>query len=196
MKLGTKDKLLFEAEILFSEKGFYGTSINDIAARVNVSKQALLHHFKTKEKIYAAVLEGAAGHLHSIVIQAAGASKLPWQQLATFFTAMNQLEQRELRLTILLMRELLDNRERSESAHKWFLRPFLDALVAIVEQGQKIGEFKAVPAFAFVYQLLGASQYYLISLPTLKQLYSEAEFAQLQNDHQQLQLQMIESLRA
>ena len=58
MKLKTKDKLLSTATVLFSKNGFYGTSINDVAAEVSVSKQGLLHHFPSKEKLYAAVRGG------------------------------------------------------------------------------------------------------------------------------------------
>lgn len=182
MRKNTKEKLLDEAEKLFSQKGFYGASINDVAGEVGVSKQALLHHFSSKEKLYGAVLQRAADKLMGVVKEAKAATELPAEQLSKAFGVMNRPDDDLLRVIILLLRELLDNRDRAEHAHKWFLRPYLDELVGMVEAAQKDGAFKGVAPFAFVYSLLGETQYYLVSLPTLKQLYSDGEFAEHQRD--------------
>ncbi|HEV7679852.1 MAG TPA: TetR/AcrR family transcriptional regulator [Candidatus Dormibacteraeota bacterium] len=42
---------------LFAEKGFAGTSINDIAERTTLKKASLYHYFPSKQHILAAVLE-------------------------------------------------------------------------------------------------------------------------------------------
>lgn len=183
MKKNTRDNLLDEAEVLFSEKGFYGTSIQDVATVVGVSKQGLLHHFPTKEKLYAGVLERASENLRRFVAEALDDATTADKQLLSFFQKLSLGNEEVLRIVSLLLRELLDNRERADNAHKWFLRPFLDSLVAIVEQGQEQGLFSNQPPLPFVYQLLGATQYYLISKPTLSRLYSDSELLDLQTQH-------------
>ena len=190
MKTNTRDKLLEQAEILFANKGFYGTSIKDVAAEVSVSKQGLLHHFPSKEKLYGAVLQGAADHLLAFVQDARKDTHGPAEQLVLLLKQMSLAEGRSLRVIILLLRELMDNRERASDAHKWFMRPFLDELVQITEHAQRDGAFAGKPALAFVYQMLGATQYYVISQPTLRQLYSTREFEQ----HQQQHLTMLDAL--
>ena len=52
----TREKLLTEAEILFAERGFYGTSINDVAATLGLTKPGLLHHFPTRTDLLVATL--------------------------------------------------------------------------------------------------------------------------------------------
>ena len=190
MKLKTKDKLLSTATILFSKNGFYGTSINDVAAEVSVSKQGLLHHFSTKEKLYAEVLSSAAQHLLDFIEGIKREISSPKLQLVTVFQRMSVADEERIRVIILLMRELLDNRERVEHANKWFLRPFLDALVAIVVAGQNQGDFEGRAPLAFVYHLLGATQYYVVSRPTLDKLYDSAE----REEHEQQHLEMIEKI--
>lgn len=175
MKLKTKDKLLNTATILFSKNGFYGTSINDVAAEVSVSKQGLLHHFPSKEKLYAAVLAQAANHLVDLITEIKTESDDAQTQLFALFEKMIRADEERLRVIILLMRELLDNRERAEQANKWFLRPFLDEIVAIVDSGQQKGDFVEHSPLAFVYHLLGATQYYVVSRPTLDKLYTREE---------------------
>lgn len=47
--------ILSAARRLFSEKGLHGTSLRDLEEASGVSKGLILHHFETKENLYAAV---------------------------------------------------------------------------------------------------------------------------------------------
>ncbi|MBE1301175.1 MAG: TetR family transcriptional regulator [Alteromonadaceae bacterium] len=177
MKKNTKEKLLENAELLFSKNGFYGTSINDVAKAVNVSKQALLHHFPSKEKLYGAVLEKATNHLGDFVAEAIRSSDQANEQLHYIFNSMLDAQGQRLLVILLLIRELLDNRDRIENAHKWYLAPFIEALVDMVSTAQEQGDMQEGDAFTLMYQMLGAVQYFVISQPTLEKLFSEQEFS-------------------
>ena len=47
----TRQKILQEAEDLFSEKGFNGTSIDMIAKAAGINKGLIYYHFKNKHDI-------------------------------------------------------------------------------------------------------------------------------------------------
>ena len=51
----TIQDILAAARRLFSEKGLHGTSLRDLEKASSVSKGLILHHFETKENLYAAV---------------------------------------------------------------------------------------------------------------------------------------------
>lgn len=51
MAKGTKDRILEAALTLFSKNGFSGTSMNDIASALGLSKAALYRHFESKDEI-------------------------------------------------------------------------------------------------------------------------------------------------
>jgi AcrR family transcriptional regulator len=52
-----KEEILDVATTLFAERGFEGTSMNDVAERVGMRKASLFYHFATKDALYEAVLD-------------------------------------------------------------------------------------------------------------------------------------------
>ena len=59
----TRERLLSAALKQFAERGFYGASIAQIAAELDLTKQALLYYFKRKEDLYGEVLKRITGNL-------------------------------------------------------------------------------------------------------------------------------------
>ncbi|OQX70866.1 hypothetical protein B6D52_03295 [Candidatus Parcubacteria bacterium 4484_255] len=53
----SKERVLNVASKLFSEFGFLGVSMGDIARELNVSKAALYYHFNSKKELYLQVLD-------------------------------------------------------------------------------------------------------------------------------------------
>lgn len=52
-----REQLIMVARALFAEKGFDGTSVEEIAARADVSKPVVYEHFGGKEGIYAVIVD-------------------------------------------------------------------------------------------------------------------------------------------
>jgi len=55
--LNSKQRILKIASELFSESGFLGVSMADIAKSLNITKAALYYHFTNKKELYLEVLE-------------------------------------------------------------------------------------------------------------------------------------------
>ena len=60
--MSTKDKILDEALTLFSENGYDGTSVEQIAKKVGIKAPSLYKHFKGKEDILNAIIVNAEAH--------------------------------------------------------------------------------------------------------------------------------------
>ncbi len=57
MAEGTKERILEMALELFAQNGYLGTSMNDIAARLGITKAALYKHYARKQEILERIVE-------------------------------------------------------------------------------------------------------------------------------------------
>lgn len=177
----TRDKLLAAAKRQFAAKGFYGASIAQIAEELQISKQALLYHFRRKEDLYAQVLESISEKLLRYVRMATIENVEPARQfenivLSLFHAAVENPED-----THLLVREMLDNQSRADEAQSWYLVPFLNGLVAIIERVPTLQNVSEPAIFTFIYQVLGGIEYFIISKPTLTKMYGKEAYERYKN---------------
>jgi AcrR family transcriptional regulator len=73
----TRAALLDEATRLFAERGFVGTSLEDVASACQVTRGAVYHHFAGKQALFEAVLDVQETKAVAEVI-AAAAGPDPW----------------------------------------------------------------------------------------------------------------------
>jgi TetR/AcrR family transcriptional repressor of nem operon len=65
----TRQKIIEAAAHLFARKGFYGTSISDLAQATELTKGAFYHHFESKEALFFAVIDMVRHTWHEAVIR-------------------------------------------------------------------------------------------------------------------------------
>lgn len=65
-----REQLLLVSRALFAQKGFEGTSVEEIAARAQVSKPVVYEHFGGKEGIYAVVVDREIQNLTGALTEA------------------------------------------------------------------------------------------------------------------------------
>ncbi|WP_419912045.1 TetR/AcrR family transcriptional regulator [Hoeflea sp.] len=188
MRENTRERLLEAAKRHFAERGFYGASIAQIAEELGITKQALLYHFKRKEDLYAEVLNGISETLLRYVKMAGYANDDPQQQLEHIVLNLHYSAIDNPQDSRILMRELLDNQARADTARNWYLVPFLDALGTIVKSIPGMGSVDDSRLFCFVYQMLGSIEYFVISRPTLERMYGSDHYERVK-DHFPLELQ-------
>ncbi len=64
--MNTKELILTNALDLFSEKGFDGVSVREIAKKVGVRESALYKHFKSKQEILIKIVEKMSLQVHDV----------------------------------------------------------------------------------------------------------------------------------
>jgi AcrR family transcriptional regulator len=74
----TKAALLDQATALFAERGYAGTSLEDVASASQVTRGAVYHHFASKQALFEAVLDLQEARVTAEVIEAASTAD-PWE---------------------------------------------------------------------------------------------------------------------
>lgn len=153
----------------FAAAGFHGVSLAEIAKDAGVTKQALLHFFSTKERLYADVLSGLAARLLDALAAAEGAT--PEETLAAYFNGLAAGALADPSDARLVVRALLDS---DPAAKMWPMKRYLDELVSMALKTAKWRNAERAEILVSLYQLIGAIQYFAISANALAGMYGEA----------------------
>lgn len=176
----TREQLLVVAAEEFAARGFYGASIAQIAGRLNLSKQALLYHFKRKEDLYAEVFKRISQRLLAAVKSSTSPSAPAAQQFEDMILGIYTVALANPLDTTVLMRELLDNQRRNAPREEWHLKNFLDAIVARLDLIQGKAEVPFAEKLAAVYALISSIEYFVASGAVIERFYGADELAKVQ----------------
>lgn len=151
-----RQAILDAACLLFIEKGFGGTNINDIADAVGVSRTALYYYFPSKETMLAALTEDVTEKASLLAQTVSRRDKLPPDE------ALRQLI---LQHAGLILGHPLQFRvvERSESSlpepHRTAAgaarRAVLEHFVRVIQRGIDGGQFREVNAHIAAFSVIG-----------------------------------------
>jgi len=129
------------ATVTFVDKGVAGTSLDDLARQVGVTKQTILYHFGSKDGLVAEVLASAARDLAEVLEQATVESLPGWDRVEATVRGSFALAARRPEL-LGLLREL--NRLGSDKAEPVaeVLKPHMEAAIDHLERGMAEGRFR------------------------------------------------------
>ena len=85
-----RNEILDAADVLFSQKGFDGTSTGDLLEKVGIARGTLYYHFKSKEDIMDALIGRYTARILESAGEIAGDSSIPvYERMLSVVTAMN-----------------------------------------------------------------------------------------------------------
>ncbi len=129
---------------LFSERGFDGVSMRDIADAAGVSKANIYHHFASKQALYVAVLSARAAETRAL-LEELSEREVPFAERARRFVSAHLASILEHSQTFrLLLRESLseDDRQARALADDVVGENF-QRLVTILRDGQRAGVIRS-----------------------------------------------------
>lgn len=96
----TKRALVESATELFTERGYSGTSLDEVVAAARVTKGALYHHFNSKLDLFESVFLRVQSDATEEITAAFGKTKDPWERaqagLTAFLTVCRRPEYRRI----------------------------------------------------------------------------------------------------
>jgi AcrR family transcriptional regulator len=151
----TRDDILVAAAQIFSQKGFHGASMQDIAEAVNLQKASLYHHVNSKQEILLAILDQALDLLIEHMQKVTDQPLPPDQKLRLAVQAYLQamLDHRDLASVLLLEHRSLEPvyLARHIPRRDRFERLWRD----MIQQGMDEGVFCCLDPVIIVRGLLG-----------------------------------------
>ncbi|MEY4365705.1 MAG: hypothetical protein RLZZ305_1049 [Actinomycetota bacterium] len=135
----TRDLILDEAVRCFAERGYEGTSLNDIAAGVGIRRPSLLHHFASKETLYGELFERILSDWLERVNIAVALDASGWDKVELVLRAGFALFEDNPDYVRLMRREALDGGAHLGIDLASVLRPLFDAAAEYLRTQMEAG---------------------------------------------------------
>ena len=137
----TRDQILDEALTCFAQKGYDGTSLNDIAAGVGIRRPSLLHHFPSKEALYGDVFERLLSEWLERLDVAVSSPAQGWDKAELVLRACLDLFAETPDYVRIMRREALDGGVHLGIDLSGVLRPFFDRATEYLQAEMHKGVF-------------------------------------------------------
>jgi len=108
----TRSLILKNSIQLFSEQGYEGVSMRNIAEAVNISAPGLYNHFKDKQSLYLEVISDSFENKSDLLKQAVSGEDKPIVRLERFVACLSGIFNDDPDFRRLMQRELLDGDEK------------------------------------------------------------------------------------
>lgn len=134
-----REAILAQATRLFAQRGYEATSVQDVAAEVGVTKQAVLHHFASKEELRRAVLEGLLAHWNETLPRLLLAATASGDRFDAVFGELWRFFTEEPDRARIFVRELLDRPEELRKLLRGPIKPWLMMVASYIRAGCEAG---------------------------------------------------------
>jgi TetR/AcrR family transcriptional regulator len=136
----SRSQILATAARLFAARGFDATSLQEIADALGMTKQAVLHHFRSKDQLRQAVLDDILAHWRDALPRLLFAATASEDRFDAVFGELHRFFAAEPVRARLLIREALDRPAEVKKLLRGPVRPWMLAVASYIRQGQASGK--------------------------------------------------------
>ena len=166
----TRAAILRVAADKFAAAGLAGARTEAIARAAGVNKALLHYHFKTKEGLYAAVLEDHLKEFSRRARDTLTAPGSPRDIVLSFVSLHFDFISARPYYPVLFQRLLLTGGTSIRRPLRKYLMPVGKGLIRVISAGIRAGEFRRVDPFQMAVSIVGVTVHYFSSAPMVREL--------------------------
>lgn len=153
-KSGIYDRILASAIKEFSDKGFAGARVDEIARQAKINKAMIYYHIGDKESLYTAVLNSTFGNLASVMEKNIAWDKLPAENLRIYIQTVSETIRENPQIPPIMLRETASGGKNLPVEVVHSLTSIIEILAQILKQGVETNEFHPASSFIIYFMLV------------------------------------------
>ena len=182
--VGTRDKILDGAEVLFARRGFSGVGMREVAEAAGLGKSTLFHHFKTKVELYAAVVGRILDMIELRLIRSLAKGGSPIERFDGWIDTLIDLLAEHPAAARLLLRSLFEDDLTGESPEERAVEKVIERIFSnasnMLREGMESGVFRMASIPHTLQSLVGLTVYHFASGEFGDELVGQSVFAPAQ----------------
>jgi AcrR family transcriptional regulator len=159
----TRQALLASGAALFAERGFDGTSVDEIARRARVNKAMISYHFGGKEGLYGAILAAAATPAAERLRELATADIPPVEALERYVETFVELTEKNPHFPPMVLRELMEGGRLFDEAFFPHVLAIFGSIRMIIARGIALKVFRPVDPLVTHLAVVGSLLFFLVT---------------------------------
>jgi AcrR family transcriptional regulator len=164
-KSGTVMRILKAAADVFSEAGFSGARVDEIADRAGVNKATIYYHIGDKEKLYAEVINNVIGNTAETVARKIKDVQDPEEKLRIYIHTVARNIDKNPQVAPIMMREVASGGKHLPEVVARDIFRIVNMLGGIIKEGVAKGLFIETIPFLIHTMVVGALITYKTSTP-------------------------------
>jgi TetR/AcrR family transcriptional regulator len=137
----TVERILSAAKDIFSEFGFAGARVDEIARRAGVNKATLYYHIGDKKALYGEVIHGIVGKLAQELADNINDNQSHEDKIRTYVRTISAIMDKNPQMPRIMMREIASGGQNLPDIFFKDFYSILTTLTKIIEAGIKDGVF-------------------------------------------------------
>lgn len=161
-------EILRAAERVFAEGGLQGARVDAIARQAGVNKALLYYYFKSKDALFRAAMENAMESSHQRLMAVLEAPGRPRDLMLAYLKMHFDVISGAPDAGFIIQRFLMADSRLAARVMRRFFLPRQRKLIALIERGIRVGDFRRVDSHQMAISLAGLIVFYFWGAPMFK----------------------------
>jgi AcrR family transcriptional regulator len=166
----TRANILATAGRIFAESGLAGARTDIIAKNAGVNKAMLYYYFKSKERLYEAVVEDHFDRFNVQAMAVLGSEGLAREVLLRYVSVHFDFIAAHHQSAPLFQQFMMAGGKRAKRLIRKYFKPRSDAVGKLLERGMRAGEFRRTDSFHTAVSIISLIVFYFSAVPVLQLL--------------------------